>query len=519
MNPNRRDFLTQASLAAVCLAGGGPARLPDPKGGKTMQNRSQDGYTYRIAFGAWINDMRNDPLPLENWPAPQLDEETIASVTQAMDVQSRAGFEYLDAWGLFATYGWPPDITSALDKDRRAKLRRLFKAAKERRMKIMLGLGLMTWGYDRIIEENPGVRGVDSAGKPHPHAMCGSREESWKYIYRILDLALGEFDFGGVHLESCDLGWCDCPECAGKDGVTGYGCRLNTRCADYIAKRWSDKIITTIPINWLSRASARENRAYFNPGEQAQIIELSRHIHCFMDQGWTGPMIDPKERRDFIERLHCVYGTSGGLWLYPDTRWDRTSYFLPYPQRSAAAIKEYYADGVRGCMIYQGPTANPAQELMMAFNGRMVSHVNRNPDEVLAEVIETCYRPKDPEALKKLAEVFQRAEDAYFGQWSAKRFADLWGFRNGAMPGEFKIDQHLFGVTPGPATYLTEPSLDDAGREEYKKGLVAILRELEKLRDRFDDKGRLPRIRCSLIVTLELLNTIQYLKGKYNPSA
>ena len=71
-------------------------------------------YRHRIAFGAWINDMRSRPLPLQQWPAPHLDDETVASAVRAMDLQARSDFQMLDAWGLFATYGWPPNISTSI---------------------------------------------------------------------------------------------------------------------------------------------------------------------------------------------------------------------------------------------------------------------------------------------------------------------------------------------------------------------------------------------------------------------
>ena len=43
----------------------------------------------------------------------------------------------------------------------------------------------------------------------------------------------------------------------------------------------------------------------------------------------------------------------------------------------------------------------------------------------------------------------------------------LWGI---PVPGEFKLDQNLFGTSPGPATYLKEPCLDAKGRKEYRGG-------------------------------------------------
>ncbi len=82
------------------------------------------------------------------------------------------------------------------------------------------------------------------------------------------------------------------------------------------------------------------------------------------------------------------------------------------------------------------------------------------------------------------------------------------------MPGEFKLDQRLFGTSPGPATFLKEPCLDAAGRKEYRKGLKALLVDLPKLNDACNDAGRLQRIQRSVIVTLNLLNTVSYCSGE-----
>src|SRR3982750_90807 len=80
------------------------------------------------------------------WPAPHLDEVTVSSMIAAMDVQGRAGFNFLDAWGLFATYGYPPDITSAFsDKARAAQVKGLIEAAARRGMKYLFGMGLFSW--------------------------------------------------------------------------------------------------------------------------------------------------------------------------------------------------------------------------------------------------------------------------------------------------------------------------------------------------------------------------------------
>jgi hypothetical protein len=477
------------------------ADSPAQSSGK--QNGS--AYRYRIAFGAWINDMRRRPLPLQDWPAPQFDDETVESAIQAMDLQAKAGFNFLDAWGLFATYGWPSDITSAVDEPRRRRLYRLQDAARQRNIRLALGLGVYSWGYDKIIEADPAVRGRNPDGTPHAHAMCDANPKSFEYVKRILDFTLCRFDFGAVHLESCDLGCCWCPRCAGKDGAVGYNVRINRKTADYIKQKWPDKVVYVITINWVPAGMQ------FSDEEMAKVVELSKHLDCVFDQGHTGYHIPEAKRRAFIARLHCTYGTSGRLWLYPDTRWDRASYFLPYPKRAGEALRKQFEDGVRGCLYYQGPVNNAGQELMIALGGRILSDTRPKTESVLREVLESLYRPRNAEAARRLGRLVELAEESYFSQWSDDHFRKVWGV---PTPGEFKLDQGLWGTSPGPATYLKEPCLDSKGRKEYRKGLTSILAELPKLEGQCDDKGRLANIERSAIVTLNLLNTICSCQGE-----
>jgi hypothetical protein len=503
MPTTRREFLMNASRVT---AGAALSVAPAEAGtGRRVLPNPDTAYRYRIAFGAWINDMRLRPLPLEQWPAPHLDDETVESATRALDLQARSGFQMLDAWGLFATYGWPPDIVSALDRDRRRRIQRLLRAAKERGMRLSLGLGVYSWGYDRIIEADPSVRGKNPDGTPHAHAMCDASPKSFEYVKRIVDFTLGEFDFGGVHMESCDLGCCFCPECAGKDGVVGYNTRINAKVADYIKARWPEKVVYSITINWVPPFK------HFDAEEKRRVLELGRHVDCVFDQGHSGYHVAEEERRDFVGQLACAYGTSGRLWLYPDQRWERDTWFLPYPRRSAEALKQQFADGVRGCLFYQGPVTNPGVELTVAVGGRILADTARDVSAATAEALEELYRPKTPDALKRLAALFERAEESYFRQWKADLFRRVWGI---PVPGEFKLDQNLFGTSPGPATFLREPCLDAEGRKAYRDGLHAALRDIDALEGRCRDGGRLERIRSGIIVTLNLINTIRYVLGE-----
>ncbi len=496
MRVSRRDFVKSASLAGACLAASPSMAALEIGGKKNAEANAKKAYKYRIAFSCWINDMREDPLPLQNWPAPQLDDETINSAIKALDVQSEAGFNTLESFGLFATYGYPPDIVGAFsDKDRRQQVKKLIEEANKRGMTVNLGMGLFSWGYDQIIEHTPAVRGVDKNGNPHPHAMCGAKEEAWKYVEKILDCALGDFDFGGVHLESADLGCCMCPQCAGKYGRVGYNCRLNIRAADYIHDKWPDKFVSSIPIAWI-----KGNVTPFTPEEEEHVVEMSKHIDCFMDQGWAGTIVPPDQRKAFIEKLHCDYGTSGGIWMCPCVRRNRLSYFLPYPKGTGNAIKQHYKDGARGSMIYQAPVINPATEVNIAVAGRILSDTTRNVEDVLAEVIEKYYRPRNPQVLRKLVDVYLRSEDVYFENWPEEQ-------KQRPCPGEFHVT-NLLGEAPGKSHYLFR--LTPRGYGAYRNELISILRDLAGIKDDFEDHGRIRRMKTCIINVLVDIDNIDY---------
>jgi len=86
MKLNRRNFLQAAQGTAAALVALGPAVAAGAE--KADDGSSSHAYPYRIAFGAWIGDMRNTPLPLQKWPAPEFDEDAVTSFIQAMDVQN-----------------------------------------------------------------------------------------------------------------------------------------------------------------------------------------------------------------------------------------------------------------------------------------------------------------------------------------------------------------------------------------------------------------------------------------------
>lgn len=488
---NRRDFVTTTTAGALhALA---------PSSSKAQASRPA-GLKYRVAFGLWINDMRTESAPLENWPYGALDDMTVGSIERALDVQSEAGYNSIDLAGLLSIYAWPPDIASIATPERKKRVEQIVKAAHARNMKVIcFPSGVLSWGFDEIIKHDPAVR------SDNHHVMNPLREESWRWQEKVWDYMIDNYGIDGLHLESADQGRCKTAECLAKwPNDVVYHSYVTSRTAEYLRRK--NKNLTLLATvqgfsTWGRDFTAEEDKA---------LVDLSRTVDCLFDQGHAGTYVPQSRRREFIGKLHCGYGTSGGLWVYPPQRWDRTRWFLPYTSRTGAHIRQLHEDGGQGVMYYQGPVSNPGTEVNIAFGGRIMSNPARDTESVLEEVIGRLYKPKTVAAQRRLASIFRSAEDGYFENWNTER---IFAERKRPHPGELHLIS-LFGASPNQADYLLEPYLDTKGRLAYKQVLVSILKLLPGLRDQFDDDGRLPGIKRGIEGALIDINNIAFARGE-----
>ncbi len=453
-----------------------------------------EGYRFRIAFDAWINDVRNEAMTLDNWPYGVFDDQTVDGIVKALDIQSQAGYNVIDLLGLWTTYAWPLDIEHVVDKDQQRRIARIVTAAHDRKMKVIcFPSGILNWGFDKILQAHPEL------GTDNKHEMNPFKEESWKWLYRVFDYAADNYDIDGFHLEAADQGRCKTPECMENwpDNVAYY-CYVTGRLADYLRQKHRHMLLVTTIQGFSTWGKG------FSAEQVERIVDLSKKVDCMFDQGHRGTYVSPSDWGGFIPKLHCAYGTSGGIWVYPPQRWNRTRWFLPYVQRTGQHMRELYQAGGRGVMYYQGPVENPSTEVNMDFGGRMMTQTAKSIDDILGETLEHLYQPKSSSALQKLIAVYKGAEDAYFEQWNQQRIEEV---QKAPPPGELHLT-NLFGASPGASTYLMEPLLDTQGRLKYKQDLTSVFRDLSIIEDDFHDGGRILRMKQGISEALVDINNI-----------
>ena len=437
---------------------------------------SKKSYKYRSGFGAWINDVRLSATPNDNWPCPTFDDEAERSIITSLDLQGKAGFNICCMFGFFATYAWKPDIPQTVDKERAERVNRVIAAGRERGVRVMLGVGVYSWGFDEIIASDPSIQG------DNPHAMCLSSENSFTWMTKVLDFILDNFDFDGFHLEASDQGRCRCERCAKYSDVEYYSI-ANAKCADYIRKKQPGALLMVSMCGYIPWGTRVTGETDYNA-----IMELGGHIDYLIDPGhYGGRFFEGDIRERLLKNLKCELGSSGGFWAYSPPRWAPDRWFLVYISRTGEFIKKMYEEGESAIEYYLGRTNNPGVEMNVMCGGKILSDIDRPIYDIIYESVGELYDPQDAVAQKGLADIFVRAEAAYFDNLKPEIIKEDYA-------GELHLEP-LFGTEPGYAMYLVgrtpEGRMDANGRQLYKAALAGICEEVKSLEDRVGENGRL----------------------------
>lgn len=441
-------------------------------------------FQYRIAYGCWLNDSRLLPIPDEDWPSVRIDEDTLSSLGQTAAFLRQAGYNYLDVFGLITNQNWEPKIEDTVSQERMEKVREVISIFHQEGLKVIYGLGVYSWGFERLISLNAAVRGTSS------QVMCASAPESEEVMRSIVDYLMQHYDLDGFHLEAADQGRCRCERCAEIPDDIDYYNHINHLVASYIRSKWPDRLLLVNTSGYLAWGDR------FSQAQLEQMIGLSEVVDVFIDVGSHGHFVEDQDRPDVIRRMKASFGTANGFWIYPPQRWDRERWFLPHFLANYEHLKKLHQDGGRSCELYLSPISNPGAEMTQMCNGIFLNQPDLLPQEIMREAIKRLYQPRSKPQEDVILEVFVEAENLFFDSWQQTRKRDLpealsdgvetvfqWSDKNPgkAVPGELFLEP-LWGVGPGFPCYLTV-HFDREGREKYRAGIAALKERILALPD------------------------------------
>lgn len=432
-------------------------------------------FDYRSLVG-WISEFSSRPLH-EPWPVIKLDDRIMADFSEFFNLCKHVGFNYMVIWGLFVSRHWPVPLENAIDYQRRKQVQELLDVAHRRGIKILSGLGVYSWGFEEIIQKFPQL------SKDNPRAMCASEPESEKWMQKVVDFAFSDFDLDGVQMQSADQGRCKCESCR-KRGDVEYHAVLNDNTAQYIRSKWKDK--TVVINNW--------GVSFANPDDISHLQRMSRSVDALIDYNDSAS----GHRKELIRSLNCPYGTLAGVSVGPPQRWERTKWFLPTTTTNVPYLRELYDDGGRGAEQFTVALSNPGGEVTLRFSGKMLSDINRSPEDALRESIEECFEPKDLSTADSLVEVFQRAENGFF-QTAGQNYGKTT---------LFYIDGGLFPGKDGDReTYLIRMSKESLSK--YETEIRTALNQLETLKSGIGKLNKWEHVRQSLNTVLSDIGRIK----------
>lgn len=439
---NRRELLTTAAGLA----------LPAPAA-------PSHGFKYRGYLG-WITDLAAIADTNAEWPSMRLDEPLLRDYRETFQTMRALGFQDLCIWGLYVSRAWPVDISTAVPPARAKLVDRLIASARAKNIRVVSGLGVYSWGFEDILLARPHLRKT-----PNKSAMCGSEDESWDWMRKVIDYVFTRFPIDGVSMQSADQGRCTCDKCS-RYSETEYHAMLNIRCAKYIRSRWPAKLIAVS--GWGMR--------FADPASLPHLIELSRHIDYLIDVKDSSRQAGPALRAKLAASLQCAFGTLGGPQVEPPQHWPRDRWFLPTIAGAATHLQSLHADGGRACEWFYHILANPGCELTTWVVGKTLADPLTPWRQHLQRSVEQLYKTRNAAIRDGLCEAFLAAEAAY-SRYLPKDFC-----------GTISLEP-LVSNKPGPPVYLNR-----ANRAEFAAALVPVHAKFQTLARDLPASRRLPFI-------------------------
>lgn len=429
------------------------------------KTREDTVFTHRSYLG-WITDLATAPHPDAVWPSIELNDDLLADYRATFQTMQRLGMNEIVIWGLFVGGAWPPEIESAVDETRGRRLHQLLDSAHEHGISVLSGLGVYSWGFERIIAEHPHL------SQGNPRAMCASRPDAWEWQTRVVDYVFN-WPIDGISMQSADQGRCPCAECAAL-GDVAYHAALNARVADYVRSVRPAALVGVN--NW--------GMTFADPADLPLLVDLGHHVDYIIDAHDTAGRAGRAYRQQVIAAVPCGWGTIGGYSVEPPQHWRRDRWFLPCLASVAHHVRALADDGATACEQFFRITANPGDEVSMHVAGRMLGDPTGDWRAMLRETVRELYVPASGEAEDELVDLFVCAEAAYFDNATQLE-------RIGTLSMEPLVSSH-----EGEPVYLLD-HMDDAALSRYATQLQTLQSHARALQGRVGAVDRLAMIeRC-----------------------
>jgi hypothetical protein len=355
---------------------------------------AETSFTHRIISG-WIIDF-SSIAAVTPWPSIALDQRLTADLLQAFDRAQTAGYTSIILWGLLAGRSWNSSLPDTVSPARKQQVLQIMEEVRRRGMKMIMGLGLYSWGFEEIIAAHPELDGGA------PDKMCGSRPESWDWMQRVIDFVFEEYDPDGVSMQSSDQGRCPCDACQ-EMGSLEYHAKINEKVSAYIRSRWPEKFIHIS--TWGMDLS--------NPDEAKYVQQMTQHADALNDVINSAARYGRQNRKALIHSLKCAYGTEQGFWVDPPYFWDKDRWFLPFSLRNVPYWQSLKEDGADAIERYILSLVNPGAEVGFLFDGWMLQDLRRDPIQTLQDALELVFEPRSTAARQGLLDIWQTVENGF----------------------------------------------------------------------------------------------------------
>lgn len=411
---------------------------------------------------SWVQDVSRKPAMGRRWPITDFDLSLLEDYCLLIDFAREYGYTGIVAWGLFVGHDWPVELDNCLTGEKHALLKQLFEYADKRGITLYVGLGVYSWGFEKIIRENPVlsqgeyVKSWGQMTKNRGDVMCYHQPEARVWMRKIIDYIVDTVDAPAFQLQPFDKGRCMCVKCRMMSDAE-YFSALMYETADYIKSRWPSKTVGVS--GW--------GMHYNSFDDIHHVRRMAEKVDYISDVTNSCRDMGQAFRQKFIREIPCAFGDSAGGSVTPPQTWEKLRWFFPHIGYNADSIRSSAADGARVIEVFAAPLKNPSSRFSLAALGEILIDPNITNFAAAQNAAKAIYDVSDEDA-KAIAQVMLETEESYFTSISPDHKGDV-------------LFERLDAVFPSCPIYLTKASKE--GLLTYRDSLLRAYEKMNEIKN------------------------------------